>query len=410
MGNFLEPLEPRRLMAAGDLDPTFGSGGVATLRGASGKGYSGSDSSTYANPRQIAVDSVGRTLVLSSRIDHPMRDPKDFLDLQRLTADGRPDSRFAIGTRGMMTVPIQYIGGHDTAKILVDAKDRITVLAGWTLYYFTSSGKPDRSRGDRGHVDLSDDPFFYPEDMASSPDGGVTISGTVEGLKPERFVRVKGVSADGELATLLDAPPITSTPQGATITQVETSQSSLRALPDGTTVVQTDLHSSYADGSQMFKLTAAGTLDRTYGKNGRRNLFGVSPTGLIDDGTAVWDDGNRFYTIDANGRDAGRIADFNSDFSPDAFFREPDGRLLALDDYGGTLRRYNADYTRDRTFDARYSITGAEAVAISRSGEILFATTGPSHREEVDDGNGLYVTTVRNGSDNRFDVRRVFGM
>ena len=408
MTRFIDALEPRRLMAAGDLDPAFGSGGIATLHGASGKGYSGDASSTYANPRQIAVDSVGRTLVLSRRIDHPVRDPEDFLDLQRLTPDGRPDSRFAIATRGMITVPFQYIGGHDAAKVVVDARDRITVLAGGTLYYFTSSGKPDRSRGDRGHAALSDDLYFSPEDMAASPDGGVTISGTVEGLNPERFVLVKRVSADGVLATLLHAPPITSTPQGGTITQVETSQSSLRVLPDGTTIVQADVHSSYGDGAQTFRLTAAGTLDRTYGKNGRRILFGASPIGLIDDGTAVWDDGNRFYAVDANGHDAGRIADFNSDFSPDAFFRQPDGRLLALDAYGGRLRRYNADYTQDRIFDARHSITGAVAVAFASNGSILFATTGPSLLQEFDDGDGPYVATVRNGSDNRFDVRRVF--
>src|SRR6188768_1016724 len=78
-----ERLEPRRLRAAGDLDPTFGDGGVFT----------------YENAGDLSVDDLeslpdGRFIVAGGILGD--NDGPDFA-LRRFNADGTPDTSFGGG-------------------------------------------------------------------------------------------------------------------------------------------------------------------------------------------------------------------------------------------------------------------------------------------------------------------------
>src|SRR5688572_3599298 len=74
--NSLEPLEPRQFLAAGDLDPTFGRGGVAVLQ--------------FDAASAVDVRSDGKILIGAGR--HVLRlNPNGSLD-RSFTGDGSLDT------------------------------------------------------------------------------------------------------------------------------------------------------------------------------------------------------------------------------------------------------------------------------------------------------------------------------
>ena len=79
----LEPLEDRRLMSAGDLDPTFGTGGKYLPQNPDAP-------PAFILPTDFAVQSDGKVLVTGLGVH-------DIGTVFRLTADGQIDPTFAGG-------------------------------------------------------------------------------------------------------------------------------------------------------------------------------------------------------------------------------------------------------------------------------------------------------------------------
>src|SRR4051812_43927903 len=82
-----ERLEPRRLMSAGDLDPSFGVGGIRTLPL--------TDPSPEATFRPTALDVLNGKTVVVGQINSFAGQEKSFI--ARLTSSGALDTTFGGG-------------------------------------------------------------------------------------------------------------------------------------------------------------------------------------------------------------------------------------------------------------------------------------------------------------------------
>ena len=113
-----EPLEGRRLLAAGDLDTTFGGDGRVTA--AFDLGGGGTDFG-----QAVAIDSLGRAVAVGL----VQRGTTDYdFGIARFNPDGSPDPNF--GVRGKAVVSFDRGGGlfdsaHDVA---IDSLGRIVVV------------------------------------------------------------------------------------------------------------------------------------------------------------------------------------------------------------------------------------------------------------------------------------------
>src|SRR5690349_16088259 len=145
----LEHLEDRRLMSAGDLDPTFGSGGK----------YLPSNPDAppaFILPTDFAVQSDGKILVTGFGVH-------DIGTVFRLTADGKIDSTFA----GGKVLASSGAGGYYAAAqaVAVGPNGRIVVAGvdgplngnpdSSTLVVYKSDGSLDTSFDGDGFIDTT---------------------------------------------------------------------------------------------------------------------------------------------------------------------------------------------------------------------------------------------------------------
>ena len=407
----LEPLEPRRHLSAGDLDSSFGSGGTVTLRNPTVP----TSGTTDVQPRLLAVDHAGRTLVVSSAYTGP--EPKYTsrpigYALTRLTPDGRPDARFALPTGGAIALNAD----EPPQKILVDSRDRIYVIADGSVRRYTASGKLDRTYGRRGTA-APYNVFSRNVDATFTADDVLWLLGTnydTEGPDGP-YSYVTRIAPDGVNSRDVQQTFAANEP-AASIEHFETTTAGgqLRTLPDGSVLAAFDTSAYlYPDdaatliesGAMAFKFKPNGRLDRTYGKNGRAVYRQTYPqiepdedqpelepytglAGLTDDGTVLIYDKpaggpGRHVTITPAGRQGADVW-FGSDPFPalystgDVFHTQPDGRRLVYNGGENTLRRYTQSGTPDATFNHGSPFTNVAAIAFGPNNTLLTTDTGRS--------------------------------
>jgi uncharacterized delta-60 repeat protein len=148
----IEPLEPRRLLSAGDLDPAFGSAGVVVYP----------DIATP--PVGIATQSDGKYVVATHDA------------VYRFRADGSLDKTF--GTRGRVTPGFTLYG------VGIDHHGKIAVGGGtkdfkWAAARYNTDGSPDTTFNGTGrivtHVGNTNDE--HASVMALQPDGKILVGG-----------------------------------------------------------------------------------------------------------------------------------------------------------------------------------------------------------------------------------------
>lgn len=169
----LEPLEPRVLLSAGDLDPTFGSGGKVLA----GLAASGFDHATSA----VVLDS-GK-IVVAGRFIHVDGSGLGF-SLARFNADGSLDTTFGDGG---FTYLEQNTADQDFGQLALDDQGRILVATEvWApaghgddfgLLRFTADGQLDTSFGDGGivHTDVAGQDQV--RTLTLRADGKIVVSG-----------------------------------------------------------------------------------------------------------------------------------------------------------------------------------------------------------------------------------------
>src|SRR4051812_23061949 len=130
--NTIESLESRRMLSAGDLDPTFGKAGVVTAS-------FGGD----VNREYLAVQRDGRIVVAMAVT--PKGSKSHEVVVARFKTDGKLDGSF--GKSGKTVTPASGEVYNLTTSPRIDTQNRIVVRAGNSLMRFTSSGTLDLSFG-----------------------------------------------------------------------------------------------------------------------------------------------------------------------------------------------------------------------------------------------------------------------
>ncbi|HYO09303.1 MAG TPA: hypothetical protein VER17_10055 [Tepidisphaeraceae bacterium] len=415
----VEALEPRRLMAAADLDPTFGSGGVVKQ----------SFGASFGAVHATAAQRDGKLLVAgqTSGASNVNATPK----LVRYLADGSADSSFTA------TSELSRLGRIVMVRQLAGAK---ILLAGstYTVARLNADGSADTSFGGTAHGSPAGTPAGFAKmtfdgqhealDADLAPDGRIALVGFASDTSdPDEHARVNaiavfkadgspdtGFSTDGKLQT--PRPP-----QSSTTTQ---QWDQVALAPDGKIVValhgdtysanDPDLRQNFV---RFLRFHADGGADATFGSAGEASAFvhatlggqftdidvasdgsvigvghfgqrlaiaKVTPAGALD--TTFDNDGQIVTTFNrkltsafgslhllGDGRFYAAATENHGDIVPDA-------QLL--------LARYNANGTLDTTFGgneggggvARFGQNGAwylnTAVTVAPDGKPVLATAG----------------------------------
>src|SRR5688572_13569122 len=157
-----ETLEPRRLLAAGDLNPTFGTRGVKVLDGSAG---------------DIVFQPNGKFLLITAGdADNEILIP-DTVAVRRFNPDGSPDDTFA--GDGTLDLPFGVAG------MAIDSAGRI-ILGGssegkWAIARYHADGSPDISFGNNGQVVTAiggeQQPLNWVSHLALGPGGKIILAG-----------------------------------------------------------------------------------------------------------------------------------------------------------------------------------------------------------------------------------------
>jgi uncharacterized delta-60 repeat protein len=298
--------------APGDLDISFGTGGIVTTPVG--------PSHDYANA--IVFQPDGK--LVTAGFSYPASGYDSDFNLVRYNPDGSLDNTFGIG--GTVLTPIGT--GIDRADALVLQPDGKLVAAGFTdnpisrydfaLVRYNPDGSLDISFGDNGVVTT---PIGSNNDQAHSivlqSDGKLVVAGdgTINGSADFTIVRY---NTDGSLDTNFGNNGIVTTPIGANYDLA----TAIVLQPDGKLVVSGSYNAGGDYDFALVRYNPDGTLDTNFGSGG----IATPPTGIRNDQAR-------------------------------ALVLQPDGKLVAAglsiitnDNNGFALARYNPDGTLDTGF------------------------------------------------------------
>jgi uncharacterized delta-60 repeat protein len=382
----IERLEPRLLLAAGALDPTFGSGGKVTTDFAAPLEAGAFASFSLPDGRVVAF---GRARLGDA----------SPLVMARFLPDGRIDPTFGKG--GSAFYGFATAGAPLDAVRLPDGK--LLVLSGRgglpkTLARYTADGAVDPTFGQRGTAVLASSPDWRGSDanLAVAPDGKIVVVTSTSGdsfnavLLMNRLTRDGAVDrsfGDGGAATLdlgdLDAiPDVAVRPDGRIV------------VAGSFTVVSPAVQTS---GIALAQLAPHGKLDPTFGDGGsvRGRLFAVGDTVV----SMALDAAGRILLVHSRGyhETGGAVARFRADGVLDRKFAErgvrklavqgqdvataPDGRIVVL------ATEYPADSGQSRRIAVeRLTATGAVDATFGTGGVTTVTLPGAD-----DTANGVTV-------------------
>jgi uncharacterized delta-60 repeat protein len=247
----IESLEPRRLFAAGDLDPTFGNGGIAQT------------------PPPEAV-TLGAAIVLDDDrilVGGYARAGTGLFPylIRRFNPDGTPDTTFG-GGDGLITGQFNTDEEPDdrVQQLRVTADNKILALSNDTssspthvdLARFNADGSLDTTFASAGV--LAFDSPANDAQFAIQPNGKILLG---------HENAITRYTADGKLDTTFGTGGTVTKPLGATF-----GFSGLTTLADGSVLFPGQLpeHAGNGDGRfTVFKLTPDGAVDVSFGDQGK---------------------------------------------------------------------------------------------------------------------------------------------
>jgi len=251
----------------GDLDPTFGTGGMVTT--------DLNRSTDIANA--VAIQADGKLVVVGQTYKNNDFSNEDFV-VTRYNTDGTLDTTFGNGGRvrtdfpGLAAVPSSVVIQAD-GKIVVagGAFPLFTFLGNFELVRYNSNGSLDRSFGNGGIVTTTFPEGSYAFDVALQSDGKIVAAGTVfvdfnPGDLSDTDFALARYNSDGSLDTTFGS--------GGTVTTDffgnEDDAFSILIQPDGKIVAV----GSANDPATFYDFAAArylsnGTIDTTFGVAGK---------------------------------------------------------------------------------------------------------------------------------------------
>jgi uncharacterized delta-60 repeat protein len=209
-----ERLEPRSLLSAGDLDPTFGIGGRVTLD---------IPASAHEYAQAVVVQPDGRYVVAGTVAAVAGNSPLSAFGVVRYHADGSVDSAFGQAGRAVISF------GHRTeASAVALAPDGKIVVVGNTNAFeddrpegsdfavarLNPDGSLDRSFDGDGRRTIGFGNWYYPASgVAVQADGKVVVVGSIG---DNRGVAVARLNLDASLDTTFDGDGSSRGPSRAT--------------------------------------------------------------------------------------------------------------------------------------------------------------------------------------------------
>jgi uncharacterized delta-60 repeat protein len=379
--------------AAGELDPTFGTGG-RVLTDVSGTG--GSD-----DAQALVIQPDGKIVVAGTSRGG------DFA-LARYNLDGSLDFSFGAGGR-VLTDDVSGTGSFDQGRALALQADGKIVVAGrsgfdFALARYNPDGSLDASFGVGGRVrtDFTGTGTFeeVANALAIQPDGKIVLAGTADEPGPPDFeFALARYNPDGSLDASFGVG-------GLVLTDVNGADgfddaSGLAIQPDGKIVVAGTLEVGGGSDFALARYNPDGSLDPSFGVGGRV-FTDVSGTGRFTraEALALQADG-KMVVAGSSGSDF-VLARYNPDGTVDAAFGvggrvvtdvsgqanalaiQPGGQIVVAGRSGTdfALARYNPDGSLDGAFGRGGLVLtnfgrfdGASAVALQADGRIVVAGT-----------------------------------
>jgi uncharacterized delta-60 repeat protein len=350
MTNHFEGLECRRLLAAGDIDPTFGTNG------------------------QVAIDLARLT---NHSLIEPAGNNQFFVfgsGLKKVDANGAPVTAF--GQNG------QAIAGYVPGQVLVQSDGKIVVLARnsatqeWAVLRLGSGGTLDTSFGQQGVANLK---TLFNSSAADAitlqSTGKIVISAfnDISDSNDER--RVVRLNANGTVdSTFHEYPFASATHETAMVTQSTDKLLIGGELFDGTREDEFDL----------VRLDADGNVDSSFGTNGRiATIEGPTDIQLIPgggDGFVTVNSGHTLTKFSANGALDQNFGTNGKEFAKvggSPLIQPADnGKWIVVSFFG--LARLNADFMLDSTFAPLWADTETPNIvgaAVTSTGDILIGET-----------------------------------
>jgi uncharacterized delta-60 repeat protein len=366
----------------GDLDPTFGTGGMVTTD---------IDRSTdIANA--VAIQADGKLVVVGQTYKQNDYSNEDFV-VTRYNTDGTLDTTFGRGGKvrtdfpGLAAVPSAVVIQSD-GKIVVagGAFPQFTFAGNFEVVRYNPNGSLDRSFGNGGIVTTTFPEGSYAFDVALQPDGKIIAAGTV-------FVDfIPGEPSDTDFALARYNP-----------------NGSLDTTFGNGGTVMTDFFGNEDDAFSVLiqpdgKIVAVGSA------NNPASYYDFAAVRYLSNGT-----------IDTTFGGAGKVS---TDFGDQNFDRarsaalQPDGRIVAagfaISQNGGVQNFAVARYTSNGVLDTTFSRDGkteidfgdccqsANKVLLQSDGKII--TVGYANTEDSDSDFLLARLSPRGSLDPTFGV------
>jgi len=398
---FVETLEDRCLLAAGDLDPSFGDGGkVITAFGASAVAHCS------------AIQSDGKIVVVGDTDNH-------VFALARYNSDGSLDTTFNSSGKVATDIGTSYASGVGVA-LQADGKIVVagTVFNGsnfdFAVIRYNINGSLDTSFDGDGYVTTD---FASMDDIATSlviqPNGRIIVVGMAQrpgdAFGPNRDFALVRYNTNGSLDTTFDGDGKVTTDFPASGTFSEDFAYSVTLQSNGKIVVAGDtinvglndyifaLARYNSNGSLDTAFNLTGKLTAAFGSNGTASDHAAS-VAVQPDGKIVVA-GN---SADGNTNDI-LVSRFNANGSPDASFGsggsvkngfgasndvassmalQSDGKIVVVghSDYFGdndfAVMRFNKNGSLDTSFDGNGGLLADFGNSDDYAGSVVIQPNG----------------------------------
>ncbi|MBL8810609.1 MAG: Ig-like domain-containing protein, partial [Planctomycetaceae bacterium] len=270
-----ESLETRALLSAGDLDPSFGTGGIVE------HSWGSATDEAYAE----AIQANGQIVVAGYSFNGSERNMK----VDRFNADGTRDTTFGVGD-GLLTGGVGTGVSFATA-VAIQPSDQFIVVAGIAsdtvfVQRLKTDGTPDGDFGGGGTVLASTGTYAnMVHTMLIQPDGRIVVGGEFYSASTGSLDSfLMRLNTDGSVDTSFGTDGIFRYSHSSNLEELH----SVAIQPDGKLVIAGTSYSGSEYDAYLARVTSDGQLDASFSpltysteKNDRFEHVEVQPNGAI---------------------------------------------------------------------------------------------------------------------------------